>query len=93
MIIANCPLLRYSAVPFVFGGRIFNSAPPGRRANSELVEPFTKVDVITGVVKLSMNRLQAVYANVLRLYHSAIVNVADFGRVCVLSWPLLCVEE
>lgn len=54
MIIANCPLLRYSAVPFVFGGRIFNSAPPGKRANSDVpfVEPFTKVDVITGVVKL-----------------------------------------
>lgn len=52
MIIANCPLLRYSAVPFVFGGRMFNSAPPGKRASSELAEPLTKVDVITGVVKL-----------------------------------------
>lgn len=54
MIIANWPLLRYNAVPFVFGGRMFNSAPPGKRANSPLtvpfVEPFTKVDVITGVV-------------------------------------------
>lgn len=38
----------------MFDGRIFNSAPPGKRANSDVpfVEPFTNVDVITGVVKL-----------------------------------------
>lgn len=46
---ANCPLLRYKVAPFEFGGKMFNSAPPGRRANSDVpLEPFI-VDVITGV--------------------------------------------
>lgn len=46
------PLPRYRAVPLLPAGNIFNSAPPGKRANSDapLTPPLTIVVVMTGDV-------------------------------------------